>query len=313
MVDRLEVRFFGIDPRSALADEIALLLGWRCGRVEARTFADGEQSVSFLDPLWKTIPVLVSSTGPPVDSRTMALALLADAARRAGAPRVVAVVPYLGYSRGDRLPFPGAPVSARVVADFLQGAGIDLLVTLDLHNPAIAGFFRIPVIELSAVEALAGSFPQAGSRGQVVVAPDAGAVKRASLLASRLGTPLAVATKQRPPGGGPRIERLLGDVAGREALVIDDMVTTGGTLERVIGLLRPTGATAIDVAATHAVMAPGAEERLRGLGIRRFVVTDSIPFEPASEWPGFERISIAKLLAGALTQALSHLVPAAVP
>jgi len=309
MVDRLDVRLYGIEAQAPLVDALADKLGWRRGRCETKAFADTEQSIHFLEPLWKAIPVLVISTGPPVDSHTMTLALLADAARRAGARQVVAVVPYLGYSRGDRLPYPGAPIAARVVADILQGAGVGLVVTVDLHNPAIAGFFRIPVIDLSAVEALAARFPPAKDR--VVVAPDAGAVKRASRLASVLGAPMAIATKVRPPAGGPRIERLVGDVAGQEALVIDDMVATGETLERVIVLLRESGSTAIDVAATHAVMASGAEARLRGLGIRRFVVTDSLPFEPATHWPGFERVSVAGLIAGALEGALRPAVPVA--
>ncbi|MNX85927.1 Ribose-phosphate pyrophosphokinase [compost metagenome] len=295
---------FGLATQAALVEALAASTGFERGRADLGGFADGERWVRLGEEVAGLPVVLVGSTSPPVDSHLMTLAFMADAARRAGASRIVAVVPYFGYARAERLAQPGAPIPCRVVADLLQGSGITDLVTLDWHSPAIAGFFTVPVIEASALGLLASRFAGASAGRTVVVSPDAGGIKRASQFASLLGVPLGVALKQRLAPDRPRVLQLFGDIEGHDALVVDDMVTTGGTIQQVTAQLRQHGASAIDVAAVHPVMAGDAEALLRSLGIRRFVVSDSIPFAPATPWPGFEVVPVAPVLAEALARCL---------
>lgn len=283
----------GLEAHAPLLDSLASRLGLPRGEPVLGSFADGERSVRIPEDLAGRPVVLVGSTGPPVDSNLMTMALLADAARRAGARTVLAVIPYLGYSRSERLAEPGAPIGARVVADLLQGAGVSQLVTLDLHSPAIAGFFTIPVFEETAGALLAARYPEAHPDTHVVVSPDAGGIKGAGHFASLLGLPLAVAVKHRLAPDLPRVMHLWGEVSGRVAILRDDMITTGGTLEQVGRLLLDRNVQALEVVATHAVMTPGARERLRGLGIRRLITTDSLP-HPDADW---EVLPIASLLA----------------
>lgn len=297
----MDARVYGLPAQEALVGAIAHHADLPLGQSTVVGFPDGERGVRFQDSLWGRSAVLVVSTGPPVDSNTMTLAMMADAARRAGARRIVAVVPYLGYSRSERLSEWGVPIACRVVADLLQGAGVTHLVALDLHSPAIAGFFTIPVIEVSAIESFAAALGPA--RDQVIVAPDTGAAKRVGKLATLLGRPVAVATKTRLGPESPRILQICGAVGG-EVAIWDDMISTGATLEQVVTTLRARGVGAIDVAATHAVMSGGAEERLRALALRRVLVTDSLPYRPSAEWPGFEVLSVAPLLARAVTACL---------
>lgn len=285
----------GLPAQAMLARALADELGFPLGRATIGSFADGECEVRLEEDVAGRALYLVGSTGPPVDSTLMAMAQLVDAARRAAARSITAVIPYMGYSRSDHMADPGTPIASRLVADLLQASGLDRLVALDLHSPAIAGFYSIPVIEGSAVDLLAASFERSDRR--VIVAPDSGATKRAGRFAARLGAPVAVALKHRPAPDAPKVLQVWGEVAGREALIVDDMISTGGTIEQVALRLRAGGAAAIDLAATHAVMARGAEARLRALGIRRMVVTDSLPFQLDAAWPSLEIIGVAPLLA----------------
>lgn len=296
----MRARLFGLEGHASLLDALSAELGIPRGEVVLGSFADGERQVRILEDVAGLSVVLVGSTGPPVDANLMTMALLADAARRAGAQAIVMVTPYLGYSRSERVAEPGAPLGARLASDLLRAAGIHRLVTLDLHSPAIVGFFTVPVFEESAAALLATAFPDARPDTHVVVSPDTGGIKRASRMATLLGLPLAVAIKHRGGPDAPKILQLWGEVAGREAIIFDDMITTGGTLEAVGRILRERHASAIDVAATHAVMAPGARERLGALGVRRLVTTDSIPHEK----PDWEVLSIAPLLARAIARSL---------
>lgn len=290
----------GLEAHAPLLDSLASSLGLPRGEAALGSFADGERMVRIQEDLAGRSVILVGSTGPPVDSNLMTMAFLADAARRAGAHSVLAVVPYFGYSRSERLADPGAPIGARVAADLLQGAGVSQLVTLDLHSPAIAGFFTIPVFEERAAPILAACYPDAHPDTHVVVSPDAGGIKGAGHFASLLGLPLAVAVKHRLAPDTPRVLHLWGEVSGRVAIIRDDMITTGGTLEQVGRLLLERNAQALEVVATHAVMAPGARERLRGLGVRRLITTDSLP-HPEADW---EVLPIAPLLAPRLARCM---------
>lgn len=296
----MNAHLFGLPGHEPLLRHLIAELGFIAGSATIGSFLDGERQVRIHDDVAGAPVVLVGSTGAPVDSNLMTMALLADAARRAGAHPILAVIPYFGYARSDHMVERGMPLGARVAADLLVGAGVDALVTLDLHNPAIPGFFRIPCDALSAAKLLATGFETANPETHVVVSPDAGGIKRASLFASLLGVPLAVAVKHRPAPDTPQVLHLWGDVRDRIAIIFDDMVSTGRTIETVGRLLSERRVRAIEVAATHAVMAPGAWNRLQAMGIARLVTTDSIP-QPQADW---EVISIAPLLLPAISRSL---------
>ncbi len=293
----MTARILGLPAQSGLAASLSVQLGIPLITATIGSFADGERQVRLHDDVAGQVLILVGSTGPPVDSNLMAMAQLIDAARRSAARSITAVIPYLGYSRSDHMADPGTPLACRLVADLLQAAGLDRLVSVDLHSPAIPGFFTIPVTEGSAIDLLADAFRTGRPDRRIVVAPDAGAIKRAGRFASRLGAPLAIALKHRPAPDVPKILQLWGDFEGRDAIIVDDMISTGATIEHVARRLHEGGATAIDLAVVHPVMAPGAEERLRARGIRRIVVTDSLLYQPETEWPALEVASLAPLLA----------------
>lgn len=283
-----------------LVESLARALDVPMGSAVLGQFADGERHVEIRDRLVGETAVLVVATGPPVDSQLMTLALLSDACRRAGARRIVAVMPYMGYARGDRLSQTGQPVAGRLVLDFLQSAGMAALVVVDWHNPALAGFTSLPVVEVSAMELLASRFRDGDSDPRVVVAPDAGGIQRASRFAAFLRCPLAIALKCRMAPDEPKLLALYGDVQGRRAIIVDDMISTGKTVIEVAERLREAGAVGLAVAASHAVMASGAEARLRGAELGRVVVTNSLPFQPSSPWSGWECVELTPLLAPAI-------------
>ena len=292
---------YAAPAQADLAEEISRISRIPLGKALIGQYPDGERNVRLLDDPLGFTAIFLFSTGPPVDANTLALAFLADAAKRAGARSVVAVVPYLGYSRAEKLSKNGDPISCRVIADLFSGAGIDRFLTLDLHSPAIAGFFTIPVFEGSALGLFSKAFRP--TEKTVVVAPDAGGFKRAASFASLLGLPLAVAFKERPAIEA-RVLRLCGDLEEKEALVLDDMVSTGATLAQVSKLLFARGVKAIDCAVTHPVFANGAFERLKESGIRRFLVSDSLPFSPPGDWGALEIFSIAPLLSSMIEKQL---------
>jgi ribose-phosphate pyrophosphokinase len=243
---------------------------------------------------------VVAPTGPPVNDSVMELLLLLDACRRGGAARITAVVPYFGYARQDRRGRTGQALGARVVADAVAGAGADRLVVVDPHTAALEAMCRIPVEMLTAVpvltEALAGTI----TREAVVVAPDLGAVKLAEHYASRLGLPAAVVRKTRISGTEVRAEEVVGEVAGRPVVVVDDMISTGATIVTAVQALLAHGAsTDVAVAATHGLFVGPADERLAALSLRCLLVTDSLA---ASETPTATHAvaSIAPLLADAV-------------
>lgn len=267
-------------------------------------FPDGESAVS-VDPGVRNGDIyLLQPLTPPVDAQVMELALLADACRRAGARRCTAVMPYVGYARQDRRTAEGQAVGARVVADLLTAVGVDRVLAVDPHTAALEALFTGPVDAVSAVglfaERLEGDLADA-----VVVAPDLGAVKRAERLAGRLGLPAAFVTKTRLSGREVAAGTLVGEVAGRRPLIVDDMISTGGTIEAAAALLRAHEcAEPITVAATHGLFVEEADEVLAALGLAAVHVTDTLPQHTGGELP-LRVHSVAPLLAAAI-DALVH-------
>jgi len=283
----------------ALAEAVATGLRVRPVPAQGERFPDGE-----LRPTAGCVRdcdvYVLAPTGPPVNDNLVELLLLLDACRRGGAARCTAVVPYLGYARQDRRSHDGQALGLRTVADVIVAAGADRLVVVDPHSSAVEAVFSVPVATLTAVPVLAAAVRAGAPRPGVVVAPDLGAVKLAEHYAALLGLPVAVVRKCRLSGATVAAEELVGAVTGLVALVVDDMISTGGTVEAAVQLLLRRGAAPeVTVAATHGVFVGPAAARLGPLPIRRLLVTDSLPrAEP--RLPGVTVVSVADLIADAI-------------
>jgi ribose-phosphate pyrophosphokinase len=286
-----------------LAAQIANLLNVPLAPIERERFPDGELGVAITASLRGIPAVIVQPTGPPVDEGLVELLALADASRRAAAERVIAVLPYLGYARGDRRHAPRGPIMASLVAQLLQAAGIEHLVAVDLHAPQIEGFFQIPVDDLSPfvplLEAVRSSLPPE----LVVVSPDLGRIGLATRFADVLHTGVAVVQKRRISGRATRSLQVIGDVRDRPVLVVDDMITTGGTIAGAVEALLAAGARPeIVVAATHGLFVGDAAARLRQDAISAIWVTDTLP--PAAADSRLHVVGVAPLIAAAVRELL---------
>jgi ribose-phosphate pyrophosphokinase len=281
-----------------LADAVGSALGLPLGKRDIERFPDGECHVRVLETVRGRDVYLLASVGPPVEANLFELLLLADACRRAGSPRLTAVVPYLGYARQDRRVTGREAVGARLVADLIAAAGVDRVVAIDVHTPALEGFFSLPLERLTAVPLLAESLRHSGVQSNgVVVAPDVGAAPLADRFAKLLELPVAIVHKRRVSGHDVTVQGVSGDVEGRQPLIVDDMISTGGTIEAAARALAAAGALPVAaVAATHGVLVSDAARRLAGVGARRVIVTDTLPAPENSGLP-LEVVSIAPLLA----------------
>lgn len=289
---------------STLGARIASELSVELTPCEIEQFPDGELSVEISEPVRQRIVFLVQATGPQVNDRLVELLLLADACRRAAARRIVAVVPYFGYARSDRRAGKRGPVSARAVADAITSVGVDHVLALDLHAPQIEGFFRIPVDNLTAIPLLSDALRRAISSDAVVLSPDLGAVRLAGEYGRRLGLPTAFCHKERVSGTEVRVGRISGDVRGRRAVIVDDMITTGGTIQECARAALEAGAIPpLVVAATHGVLVPGAREKLAASNVARLFVTDSVEATPEKS-PPTTVVSVAPLFARAVRSLL---------
>jgi ribose-phosphate pyrophosphokinase len=287
------------DAHPALAQELVRLCGATAVPMTIAAFADGETRVRIEGAVDDADLYIVQPTSTPVSARLMTLALIADAARGAGAARITAVVPYFGYARQDVRKSAGEPRSARVAARLLAAAGVDRIVVLELHSPALESAFDLPVIQLDADELLLPVVRGWGIADLAVVSPDAGGLKRAQRYATALAAPLAVVAKTRPRADVAVALQVLGEVRGRACLIVDDMASTGGTIANAAQALLAAGAREVYALFVHAVMAPGAVERIAGAGVRRIATTDSVP-APAD--PRIQVVAIAPLLARALAR-----------
>ena len=257
-------------------------------------FADGETRVRIEGEVQDADLYIVQPTSPPTNERLMTLALIADAARGAGAARITAVLPYFGYARQDVRKNPGEPRSAQLAARILRCAGIDRAVVLDLHSPALESAFEMPLVHLQADELTLPVVRGWEIADLVIVSPDAGGLKRAQRYASALGAGLAVVAKARPDADAAVALQILGDVRDRVCLIVDDMASTGRTLVAAAQSLAHAGAKEIHALFVHAVMAPGALERISAGPVRRIITTDSVPGAPDTR---VQVVPIAPLLA----------------
>lgn len=285
---------------AVLAREVARTLGMSLAPCTIERFPDGELSVELGESVRRREVVLIQSTSPPVNDSLMELVLLTDACRRAAAAHITAIVPYFGYARADRRKGHRAAVSARAAATILESAGVGHLVTVDVHTAQVEGFFSIPIDDVAALPVLANAPDIAGDADTVIVAPDLGAVSRARDWSRCLDRPMALCLKQRRSGTTVEFTGVVGDVRGMSCLIVDDMISTGGTVAGAAHALREAGARDVRaVVATHGVFAPGAVERLTAAGVPRIVVTDTVAAHgpPADGAPTAEIASVAALLA----------------
>jgi ribose-phosphate pyrophosphokinase len=291
------VKILAGNSHPALAQALARELGAPFLSAEVGSFADGETRVHVGHDVRGAAVCIVQPTCPPVNEHLAVLALLADAVRAAGAARVIGVVPYFGYARQEQRGRPGDPRSAQVVCRLLGCVGLDRLVALDLHAPALESALPMPATLLRAEEVFLPRVRDWGAHDLAVVAPDAGGLKRAQRYAAVLGAPLAVVAKGRPRPDVAAPLQVLGDVKGRACLVVDDMASTGRTLAGAADALRRAGAREAHAVFTHAVLAPGAVERLVAARFGKVLTTDSTPVAPA---PWLEVVPVAPLLAQAV-------------
>jgi ribose-phosphate pyrophosphokinase len=298
MSDRFLILSGSANPM--LAGAIAGELGVHVGACLIDRFPDGEVAVQLAEPVRRKDVFLVQPTSPPVNDHLVELLALADACRRAAAARITAVVPYFGYGRADKRHGRREPITGRMVADLLEAVGIAQIVTVDPHTPQIEGFFFVPTDSLTAVPALSRELRHRLPADVVVVSPDAGRVPLATAYAQSLGAPLAVLHKRRESGTETRVTHLVGDVAGRTCLIVDDIIATAATIRESVRALRAAGARAeVFVAATHGLLLDGAREALDGAGVREVWVTDTVRV-PEPEWSHLRVVSIAPVIAGCL-------------
>ena len=283
----------------ALAVEVGDILGQSVDSATIRDFADGEIFVRIDRNARGRDVFIIQPTSAPAEN-TMELLLLVDAARRASAARVTAVVPYFGYGRQDRKDQPRVAIGAKLMANMLVAAGADRVVSIDFHQHQIQGFFDIPVDHLYAAPVFTRYFRDKGLTDLVVVAPDVGSAKMARGYSKRLGATFAIIDKRRPAPNASEVLSVVGDVDGKNCILTDDMVDTGGTLANAVIALKERGARAVYAAATHALLSGNAVERLSSVPLEEFVVTNTIHIPGDRRFDRLKVLSVAGLLANAI-------------
>ena len=274
---RRELKVFCGSAHPALGEAIALHIGVPLGRAHLARFSDGEVWFQSHDNVRGADVFVVQPTCSPVNENLMEMLLMLDAFKRSSASRLTAVLPYYGYGRQDRKDKPRVPISAKLVADLLQTAGSDRVLTMDLHAAQIQGFFDIPVDHLFAAAVIIEHVLQLNLPELVVVSPDAGGVERARAYAKRLDASLAIVDKRRDQPNVAEVHHVIGEVSGRTALIVDDMVDTGGTLTKVAEAIKAAGAREVLASCSHAVLSGHAIERIEKSPLSKLIVTDSIP------------------------------------
>jgi ribose-phosphate pyrophosphokinase len=298
MDGRLQVFTGNANP--VLAEAIMRFLGMPLGRAVVGHFKNGETRVKLEENVRGSDVFVIQSMQAPVNENLMELLIILDALRRSSAARITAVIPYFGYAKQEKKTSGREPISAKLVSNLLVTAGAQRILTIDLHAPAIEGFFDIPVDHLRAGPMLADYFRQQLMENVVVVSPDAGGVGRAEDFRIRIGADLAIIAKKRIAVDKPEIIEMVGDVNGKTALLVDDMISTGGTLVEAASTLMARGAKEVLACATHPLFADGAGRKMRESGIVKTVVTDTVPLPEHERDSAIEVLSMAPLLAEAI-------------
>jgi len=284
-----------------LAEAICKCVEVRPGAAEVTTFSDGEIFVEIGENVRGVNCFVVQPTCTPVNQNLMELLVTIDALKRASAGSIVAVMPYFGYARQDRKVKPRTPITAKLVADLISAAGADRVVTVDLHAGQIQGFFDIPVDHLFAMPVMIDYLRQGHGKDSVLVSPDAGGVERARAYSKRLGATLAIIDKRREKANVSEVMNIIGDVKGKDAILVDDMIDTAGTLTHAARAVMEAGARSVSACATHAVLSGPALKRIEESPLSEVIVTDTIPLrEEAKASKKIKQLTVARLLGEAI-------------
>ncbi|MDD3719385.1 MAG: ribose-phosphate diphosphokinase [Actinomycetota bacterium] len=299
-VTRKKLMIFSGRSYPELGRQIAGHLGISLGKVDLKTFSNGELYVRYEDSVRGCDAFVVQTCSEPINRNIMELLLMIDALERASAKRISAVVPYYGYSRQDKKTLAREPISARLVADLLAVAGADRVLTMDLHAGQIQGFFSGPMDHLTAVPLLASHISRQNFQDLVIVSPDAGRVKMADKYTDYLGVPMAILHKRRPGHNQAEVLHVIGEVEGKTAVLVDDMIDTAGTLVTSSDALIKAGAAEVYACATHGVFSGPAKERLDASPLKKVVVTDTLPIPEERLSEKVEVLSIASIFANTI-------------
>ncbi|MBQ2747552.1 MAG: ribose-phosphate pyrophosphokinase [Firmicutes bacterium] len=295
-----DYKVFTGNANPALAEEIAKIMGKPLGKCEVKTFSDGEIAVNLGESVRGVDCYIVQSTCEPVNNNLMEVLIMIDAMKRASAGRINAVIPYYGYARQDRKAKARDPITSKLVADMLVAAGADRVVTMDLHAAQIQGYFNIPVDHLLGMPILAKYFQELNLDDLVVVSPDHGSVTRARNLAHFLNCPIAIIDKRRPEPNKSEIMNIIGNIEGKNCIILDDMIDTAGTITNAANAIKELGAKSVRAAATHAVLSGPAIERLSSSAIEETVFLNTIPIPEDKMDKSFKIISVAPIFAEAM-------------
>ncbi len=297
MVPERSLMVFSGRGNPELSARVAEKLGIELGRVDIKTFADGEIYVKYGESIRGADVFIIQPTCRPVNENLVELLIMIQAARLASAHRVTAVVPWMGYSRQDKKSCPREPITARLVADVIQAAGADRVITMDLHAGQLQGFFSVPVDHMTALSMIADYYKMKGLEDMVVVSPDAGGMKTAKRMADHLNCPVAVLSKLRPEHNVSRVMYVIGEVEGKTAIIIDDIFDTAGTLVNGVQAIMNKGAKAVYAACSHPVLSDPAYERIAESPIKEVVVTDTVPLREGVNRDKIVVLSTAGILA----------------
>lgn len=301
-----ELIVFAGNANRALANDVVKYLGQVLGKADISQFSDGETTVEIMEHVRGKDVFILQPTCAPTNDNLMELVLMADALKRSSAARITAAMPYFGYARQDRRPRSSrVPISAKVVANLLEAAGVNRVLTMDLHADQIQGFFDIPVDNIYATSVLLGDLLQKKYSNLMVISPDVGGVVRARAFAKHLECDLAIIDKRRPKANVSEVMNVIGEVEGRTCVIMDDMVDTAGTLVKAAQVLKSRGATKVVAYCTHAVLSGSAVARVSAVdsGLDELVVTDTIPLsESAKACQAIRQISCAELIAETISR-----------
>ena len=296
-----ELKIFGGRAHPALVAEICEYLNLESGKVSAFNFSDGETFVQIEENVRGSDVFVVQPTCNPVNDNLMELLILLDSLKRSSASRVTAVVPYYGYARQDKKDKPRVPITAKLVADLISRAGADRVLTMDLHADQIQGFFDVPVDHLFAAPVILDAVREMHIPNLVVVSPDAGGVERARAIAKRLGAELAIIDKRRTAPNTAEVMHLIGDVEGCNALVVDDIIDTAGTLTKTVEALKAKGAQRVLAAGVHGILSGPALQRLADSPLEAVLITNTTPVDAKlARLPKLHPLSVAPLLGEAI-------------
>lgn len=301
-----DYKVFAGNSHLELAEEIASIMGKPLGKATVTKFSDGEISVN----LWETVrgidTYIVQSTCDPVNNNLMEILIMIDAMKRASAGRINAVIPYYGYARQDRKAKARDPITAKLVANLLMAAGADRVLTMDLHAAQIQGYFDIPVDHLVGFPILIKYFKEKAMDDIVIVSPDHGSVTRARSMAEPLNAPIAIVDKRRPEPNKSEIMNIIGDIEGKNCILVDDMIDTAGTITNAANALKDLGAKSVVACATHPILSGPAKERLESSAIEELVLLNTVPIPEERRISKMKMLSVAPLFAEAMTRVFTN-------